>query len=1096
METAERSPASLPARLLCWAALFAATAAPALRAQQPMNPSPARSPKASSPNQTPVSPGSVLPSYAAIQEKTEVKVQPVPNSPDLDGWAGLPVEAIRFEGVSQDTLDPLPVQLEQQPNTPLDPAKMRASLRRLYATGLYRTISVDGQRQGEGVVLIFKGTPTLFLGRILVRGVKNSRLNTQLSYSTRLNPGTPCTEQKLDRAEKLLQQTLQQNGYYQGKIVRHTAIDSTNSEVDVQFNVSTGRQARVGDVAVEGDSGMTVPAFRKRAKLKAGSKVNLDTVSHALTSLRKHYQKQQRLEANVSLASSQYQKPANHLNYSFDADRGPIVKIVVEGAKLSNGKVKNLVPVYSEGTLDEDLLNEGSKRIRDYYQREGYFNVKVTHTTVAKDGVTHITYNVSLGARDRIEAVNIAGNGYFGAWLLRERISVEPASFLVPHGIYSQALQEADVNAITALYQSNGFNDVKVTPEVREAAKQPKKGETSLIVTYRIVEGPQQRVGDYRIDGVSPAQLAAIQPRLTLLPGQPYSGSNLAQDRDTVAGYFLDNGYDHANVTLQQSPSPRDPSLIDITMHVVPGDQIFVRKVLTSGLKYTRPSTVRHYILVHPGDPLDQSKLLESQRNLYNLTLFNQVTTAVENPEGEEPRKNVLVQFDEARRWDVTYGGGFQAQTGTPSTNCPNPLSLIALGINPNTYSCSPNGKFGVSALVELDVSRINLWGRNQSLNFKSEYGSLEQQFTLNYSAPRFFDHPGFDFSFGGGYINAQNVITFASSTSEGDVRMTQRANLKDTLIYQLSYRRVKVDPNTIQVAPNLIPLLSEPVRVGGPELTWIHDTRRPEPLDAQSGMYNSVQIFATDNVFLSSEANYAHFDWSNATYYGLGREKRYVLARNTRFGMERVFGEDKYESIPLPERLYAGGPESLRGFPLNSAGPRDSLTGFPIGGAGVFVNQLELRFPSPQLPWFGRSLGFVLFHDMGNVFNNSSDIWPSAIRIKQPHSYTCTAAAFLTVAQQEQVTRSSSTNRTGLCDFNDFSHTVGLGARYHTPIGPIRFDVGYNLNPPVYPVLVTYGNSNATNSSDLNCYPNPNATQCWGQAAHFNFFFSIGQAF
>ncbi len=307
-------------------------------------------------------------------------------------------------------------------------------------------------------------------------------------------------------------------------------------------------------------------------------------------------------------------------------------------------------------------------------------------------------------------------------------------------------------------------------------------------------------------------------------------------------------------------------------------------------------------------------------------------------------------------------------------------------------------------------------------------------------------------------------MITFASSTSEGDVRLTQHPNLIDTIIYQVSYRRVKVDPNTIQVAPNLIPLLSEPVRVGGPELTWVRDTRRPEPLDAQTGMYNSIQIFATDNVFLTSEANYAHFDWSNATYYGLGKQKRYILARNTRFGIERVFGQAKYEAIPLPERLYAGGPESLRGFPLNSAGPRDSLTGFPIGGAGVFVNQTELRLPNPQLPYFGNSLGFVLFHDMGNVFNNSSDIWPQ----RAPHQTAAQLYLHGTCLSESHHpggdgTRSSSTNPTGQCDFNDFSHTVGAGVRYHTPIGPIRFDLGYNLNPPVYPVLVQYGNRNAT---------------------------------
>jgi outer membrane protein insertion porin family len=1076
--------------------LLAGFAATPLKSQVPE--ASAQAPTSASPEQRrkktpPVPPESVLPAYNETRQETSVAVSPVPVSPNLEGWAGLRVVDIRFDGVDRATLDPLPAQIEQQPGAPLDPAKIRASLRRLYATGLYRTIAIDGQRQGDGIGLVFRGTPTLFLGRIVVRGVKNTHLSNQLSYSTRLNPGTPFTDQKIIRATELLQQTLHQNGYYEGSITRHTAVDRSNAEINVQFDVSTGPPARVGDVAVAGDSGMTLEAFRKRAKLKAGSKVSSDTVSRALNNLRKQYQKQQRLEANVSLASSQYQPATNRLTYSFQADRGPVVKVVVEGAKLSKGKVHSLVPIYAEGTLDEDLLNEGSKRIHDYYQREGYFNAKVTQTSDANDGVTHITYNVTLGPRDRIVSVNVKGNGYFGGWLLKQRLSVQPASLFVPHGIYSLALQEADVNSITALYQSNGFTSVKVIPELRELPGEKKNGERSLAISYGIEEGVQQKVGIYEIDGVGPADRAALEPRLSLQPGQPYSGNNLAADRDAILGYFLDHGYDHVQVNLQQNPSPADPNQIDVRLHVVSGDQIFVRKVLIRGLHYTRPGTIQHEILAKPGDPLDQSKLLETQRQLYNLTLFNQVNTAVENPGGDEPRKNVLVQFDEARRWDVTYGGGFQAQTGTPSTNCPNPLSLIALGINPSTYSCSPNGKFGVSALVELDVSRINLWGRNQSISFRSEYGTLEQQFTANYNWPRFLNHPDFDFSFGGGYINAQNVVTFASSTSEGDVRMTQHPNLVDTLIYQVSYRRVKVDPNTIQVAPNLIPILSEPVRVGGPELTWIHDTRRPEPLDAQSGLYNSIQVFATDNAVLSSEANYAHFDWSNSSYYGLGRLKHFVLARNTRFGLERVFGEGKYESIPLPERLYAGGPESLRGFPLNSAGPRDSLTGFPIGGAGVFVNQTELRLPYPQLPYFGRSLGFVLFHDMGNVFNNSSDIWPSATRIKQPHSYTCTALPYLTDAIQQQVTRSSSTNPTGQCDFNDFSHTLGLGARYHTPIGPIRFDVGYNLNPPVYPVLVQYGNSNATNSNSLSCY---NSTQCYGQGSHFNFFFSIGQAF
>ena len=114
------------------------------------------------------------------------------------------------------------------------------------------------------------------------------------------------------------------------------------------------------------------------------------------------------------------------------------------------------------------------------------------------------------------------------------------------------------------------------------------------------------------------------------------------------------------------------------------------------------------------------------------------------------------------------------------------------------------------------------------------------------------------------------------------------------------------------------------------------------------------------------------------------------MLARNTRYGQERAFGSLEDELIPLPERLYAGGATSLRGFGQNSAGPRDPETGFPIGGAGALINSTELRLPPPTLPWLGNTVSFVLFHDMGNVFTNAGDAWASALRVRQPERDNC----------------------------------------------------------------------------------------------------------
>ena len=551
-------------------------------------------------------------------------------------------------------------------------------------------------------------------------------------------------------------------------------------------------------------------------------------------------------------------------------------------------------------------------------------------------------------------------------------------------------------------------------------------------------------------------------------------------------GYFISNGFDQAKVEIKQMKETADPTRTDVTLSVSEGQPVSVDKVLLSGDTRTRPKVVEAQVTVHPGDPLDQSALLDTQRNLYNLALFNEVVAAVQNPMGQVPEKNILIQLTEARRWDVTYGFGFEAQTGTPSRGVISPASAILLGLNPNdTGQYSQNGKKGVSPRVSLDVSRINLRGTDQSLTLHTTYGLLETVATLTYNTPHLFGNRNFAATATGGYSNVQNVTTFTASTLQADFRVSERYGRKDTFIYDFQYRRVKVDPGTLQVSANLIPLLSQPVRVGGPGVTWLHDTRTPSPLDAHKGSYTSVQEFWAASKF-GSQTSFNRVDVSNSTYYQFGK-KKYVFARNTRFGFENAFGANpnvgnsvclgvllttnpSCSAVPLPERLYAGGATSLRGFSINSAGPRDLQTGYPVGGTAVIVNQLELRLPAPTLPVVGSSVNFVVFHDMGNVFQNAPDLFPSITRFRQPNQSTCNDVSSAAVT----------TSHTGTCNFNYFSHALGLGARYNTPVGPIRADFSLNLNPTIYPVLYDFSNSN------------PHV----GNSGRFNFFFSIGQSF
>jgi len=759
--------------------------------------------------------------------------------------------------------------------------------------------------------------------------------------------------------------------------------------------------------------------------------------------------------------------------------------VEVVGAKLNNKLIKKLIPVYEEGAVDDDLLNEGDRSLRDYYQRQGYFNVKISHERKEHTAQrADIVYSVDLGRKHKVLNVSVTGNKYFSSDTIESRLNVLKSDIFERTGLFSQALVNSDVDSITALYQSNGFRNVKITPNVTDSDRGP-NGEPekigSISVQYVIDEGKQQKVGEFDIEGANQVSIGALKPLLNTEPGQPYSAANVVGDRNAILSYYLDHGFGQAQVTATQLTDPTDPTLVNIKLNIVEGDEIFVRQVLISGLEHTRPKTVDQRLTVHPGDPLSQSALLETQRRLYNLALFNEVTTAVQNPNGDELRKSVLLQLTEAKRWDFNYGFGFEAQTGTPATNCVNSTSTTTpkrtsiASKSSSSSTCSPSGTAGVSPAVLFDVTRTNLRGTNQSISLRTAYGTLEQRATSVYQVPHVFGLQTFDGSLSGGYINAQDVTTYSSSQLFGSLRFTERPNRRNTFIYAFTYRRVEIDESTIQVAPDLIPLYSQPVRVGGPGITWIRDTR-DSPLDARHGTYNAIQEFVATGAF-GSQANFNRVDMTNSSYYQLGKRK-WVLARNTRFGMEQSWGNSTEQQIPLPERLYAGGAQSLRAFPINQAGPRDEQTGFPIGGASVFVNSLERRLPYPTLPYVGDSLGFVIFHDMGNVFNDVSDIGPSFLRFHQPDISTCKTLL--------PVPPSSPTVSNGPCSFNYFSHDVGLGLRYNTPIGPIRLDLAVNLNPPFYPIYVTYSSS----SNPVNTPPHI------GQAGYFNFFFSIGQAF
>jgi outer membrane protein insertion porin family len=710
--------------------------------------------------------------------------------PDAEGqqslrkWEGKPVLRIDFTGVSASRMTPLPEQLAQQVGAPLRAANISQSLRRLYATGLYDTISVAGTLEGGGVALTFRGTPRIFVGVVTVTGAKGANTNSLLERVSRLTPGTRFYPSALDRAEAAMRHALAQSGFYEPVFSHVLAEHPSDQLVDISYTVDSGPQAKTGTVEVTGESGLSEAEFLKYSKLSPGHTVKQETTGKALDGIQNYYRKEERLEADVKLQSKDYVSKQKALDFQFSANRGPVVHVLVDGVNLSVEKIRKLLPIYEEGSVDDDLLNEGNRRLENYYQRLGYFDVKVSHEQRPPTAtLVEIVFHVHLGARHRVGSVTITGAKYFDLPTLEERLSVRAHDAFDREGVYNQALLQTDVNALQAIYQNNGFSHVKVTPETQDddngvrnpapatasganapPAKPAHGKDVGLRIVYHIDEGQQQRVHSVQLVGTAKLANEKLTALLNTQAGQPLSPESLAGDRETLLTYYLSQGFDQSQVEVMQTVLPdaagsQGSGLVDVVFRVNEGEQVFLRRVLITGLRYTHPGTIARGVTMKEGQPLDQTALLDTQRNLYDLALFNEVNPVIQNPTGVEPSKTVLLQLTEARRWDVSYGGGFELQTGTVN----------------GASTANPNGRVGASPRGVLQVSRINLFGRDQTASLRGNLGLLEQRVDFVYQYPHIFGDRNFNFSFTAGYNNSQDVVTYSASQLEGSLRLTEK---------------------------------------------------------------------------------------------------------------------------------------------------------------------------------------------------------------------------------------------------------------------------------------------------------------------------------
>ena len=963
-------------------------------------------------------------------------------------FEGVRISDIRFSPRTQPLslleIEPL---LTVKPGAPLDPAAVRESITALFATGRFANIEVEALAESDGVALIFRTEANRFVGDVEVTGVPDPPRLNQLVNATELRLGQLLTRASIARAQQNIRRLLADNGFLTPVIEVSERPDPETHQVDLTFAVAHNERARIGEILITGDGPLDASEARAIADWGPEDELTGPRLEDGLARIREEMHNRGFRQSETAITGRDYNSPERRMDLVLHITKGPQLTVRLEGLELPQKRLQRLLPVYEEGVADDDLLAEGARNLRDYLQGQGYFQAKVDAERERNtDEAIEVVYRVERGPRQKLVHVGVQGSMFFDEPTIRERLTIQPSSLQLRRGRFSQSLLSRDVDAIERLYRTNGFRDARVTAR-RESPYRDKANEMAVI--FEVEEGSPTFVETLRVEGMD--GFPGGDFRFSAEAGQPFSEITVATDRDLILAEYYDAGFHDATFDWAVQPGS-DERHVNVEYFLHEGARLFVNRAVISGLNHTEAELVGKQVLLRPDEPLSQTAMFESQRRLYDLGVFSKVDVALQNPTGDEPSKNVLFQLEEARRWTIGFGGGAEfARIGGGTADI-----------------SSPVGDATFSPRVTLEVTRLNVRGMGHTVSLRSRVSTLQQRALLTYENPRWTGSEKWKMTLSGLYDTSRNVRTFTGSRLEGAFQLEHRLSKASTGLYRYTYRRTTIDSGSLQIQPELIPLTAQPVRAALLSGTYIQD-RRDDPTDATRGIFNTVDISLASG-YWGSQPDFLRFFGQNSSYHRL--TSKLVLARTAQLGILTPWSDKDAlggaavtgpfaspdPRIPLSERFFAGGANSHRGFPFNQAGPRDPVTGFPLGGGAELLNSVELRFPL-----VGENIGGVLFHDAGNVYSRPSDI---ALRFSQ-------RSAELEEGQK-------------VFDYDYLVQAVGLGLRYRTPIGPIRVDLGYSINPPRF---IGFSGTRAellTGQGEVREQ----------RISHFQFHFSLGQTF
>jgi outer membrane protein insertion porin family len=600
-------------------------------------------------------------------------------------------------------------------------------------------------------------------------------------------------------------------------------------------------------------------------------------------------------------------------------------------------------------------VNRAADKIKDAYEESGYYEVAVTpDVDKLPDGDVTVVFRIAEGRKISIDRIVIEGAHGLAPKEIKAVMATQEREYYILRGTVQRQRLDEDVERIVALYNDHGY----IQARVENMDIQIDRANARAVIRVSVVEGPQFRVGGVDVTGTRVLPVEEVRRRISLKPGKLFSRSELRESTRAIQDVYSAIGRASAEVNpeiTQDVPNRR----MNVTFDIVEGPEVFVERINITGNTRSEEKILRREIPMAEGDLFTSQKLARARQRLVNLNYFDRVDATTTSGASKD-RIIVNIDVTEKPTGLFSIGGGYSSQD---------------------------------SFIGTLDLSQRNFLGRGWEVFLRVRGGANTQEGQIGFTEPWLFDRPisaGFDI-----FNNRRVFDDYTVNSLGGDIRLGRP--LEEFSRINFIYRASQDDVSDVD------------------------DNASSNLLDAEGVHYTSLIGVAVtrdtrDNIFETSRGSYSSIGLDFAGV-GFGEQWFRVVASTSYFQptpwlnhvvSARISGGYALgwgtEPVPLFERFYLGGANSIRSFKAQEVSPVDS-SGTRIGGNIQLLANVEYTVPL----FFG--IRVAAFYDVGNV-------WGPDISDGQRF------------------------------DITDLKQAIGLGVRWTSPFGPIRVDYGVNPNP------------------------------------------------